>query len=145
MAWAIITIYISKCAQMEPQQLPKTSKFYFKCKKCDIEKTLGGWVPPPLVARRLKPNQRQQVKHERDGSGRITLNAGRNDGGLSSHILRRQILIGSGHRQNPYYKAPVMTMFVYLFTANMPDDIPRIGLQGLMIMFIYLLYLFISK
>src|SRR6218665_2463409 len=28
MAWAIITIYISKCAQMNPQQLPKTSKFY---------------------------------------------------------------------------------------------------------------------
>jgi len=47
MAWAIITIYISKCAQMHPQQLPKTSKFYSKCKKCDIEKTLGGWVPPP--------------------------------------------------------------------------------------------------
>jgi len=44
MAWAIITIYISKCAQMNPQQLPKTSRFYSKCKKCDIEKTLGGWV-----------------------------------------------------------------------------------------------------
>src|SRR6218665_1838925 len=53
MAWAIITIYISKCAQMNPQQPPKTSKFYSKCKMCDIEKTLGGWVPPPLVARRL--------------------------------------------------------------------------------------------
>ena len=46
MAWAIITIYISKCAQMNPQQLPKTSKFYSRCKKCDIEKTLGEWVPP---------------------------------------------------------------------------------------------------
>src|SRR6218665_235590 len=53
MAWAIITIYISKCAQINPQQLPKTSKFYSKCKKCDIEATLGGWVPPPLEARRL--------------------------------------------------------------------------------------------
>ena len=42
MAWAIITIYIYKCAQMNPQQLLKTSKFYSKCKKCDIEKTLGG-------------------------------------------------------------------------------------------------------
>src|SRR6218665_2313378 len=52
MARAIITIYISKCAQMNPQQLPKTSKFYSKCKKCDIEKTLGGTTP--LVARRLK-------------------------------------------------------------------------------------------
>ena len=39
---------------MDPQQLPKTSKFYSRSKKCDIEKTLGGWVPPPpLVARRL--------------------------------------------------------------------------------------------
>src|SRR6218665_3492572 len=52
MAWAIITNYTSKSAQMDPQQLPKTSKFYSKCKKCDIEKTLGGWVPlHPLVAR----------------------------------------------------------------------------------------------
>src|SRR6218665_2307349 len=48
MAWAIITIYISKCAQMNPQQLPKTSKFYSRCQMCDIEKTLGAWVPPPL-------------------------------------------------------------------------------------------------
>ena len=48
MAWAIITIYISKCAQMNPQQLLKTSKFYSKCKKCDIEKTLRGGYHPPL-------------------------------------------------------------------------------------------------
>ena len=53
MAWAIITIYASKCAQMDPQQLPKTSNFYSRCKKCDVEKTLGR-VPLPLVARRLK-------------------------------------------------------------------------------------------
>src|SRR6218665_2179032 len=45
MAWAIITIYSSKCAQMDPQQLLKTSKFYSRCKKCDIEKTLGGGSP----------------------------------------------------------------------------------------------------
>jgi len=42
MAWAIITIYTSKCAQMDPQQLLKTSKVYSRCKKCDIEKTVGG-------------------------------------------------------------------------------------------------------
>jgi len=47
MAWAIITIFISKCAQMNPQQLPKTSKFYSKFKKCEIEKTLGGGYHPP--------------------------------------------------------------------------------------------------
>src|SRR6218665_3106761 len=46
MARAIITIYISKCAQMNPQQLFKTTKFYSKCKKCDIEKTLGGGYHP---------------------------------------------------------------------------------------------------
>jgi len=40
MAWAIITIYTSKCVQMDSQQLLKTSKFYSRCKKCDIEKTL---------------------------------------------------------------------------------------------------------
>src|SRR6218665_1693696 len=41
-------MYTSKCAQMDPQQLPKTSKFYSKSKKCDTEQTLGGWVPSPL-------------------------------------------------------------------------------------------------
>ena len=40
MAWAIITIYISKCAHMHPQELPKTSTFYSRCKMCDIEKTV---------------------------------------------------------------------------------------------------------
>src|SRR6218665_367761 len=35
---------------MDPQQLLKTSKFYSRCKKCDIEKTS---THPPLVARRL--------------------------------------------------------------------------------------------
>src|SRR6218665_3578429 len=46
MAWAIIANYTSKCAQMEPQQLPETSKFYSRSKKCDIEKTLVGWYHP---------------------------------------------------------------------------------------------------
>ena len=32
---------------MDPQQLPKTSKFYSRSKKCDIEKTLGGGYHPP--------------------------------------------------------------------------------------------------
>src|SRR6218665_467 len=54
MVWAIIKIYTSKCAQMDPQQLLKTSKFYSKRKKCDIEKTLGGWVPPPLGSPKVK-------------------------------------------------------------------------------------------
>src|SRR6218665_3286651 len=31
-----------------PQELHKTSTFYSRCKKCDIEKTLGGCVPSPL-------------------------------------------------------------------------------------------------
>src|SRR6218665_2078843 len=38
----------SKCAQMGPQQLPKTSKFYSRSKKCDIEKTLGVGTTPPI-------------------------------------------------------------------------------------------------
>jgi len=38
MAWAIITIYTSECAKMDPQQLLKTSTFYSRCKKYDIEK-----------------------------------------------------------------------------------------------------------
>jgi len=39
MAWAIITMYTSKCAQMDPQQPPKTSFFYSRCKKCDIKRS----------------------------------------------------------------------------------------------------------
>ena len=31
---------------MNPQQLPETSKFYSKSKKCDTEKTLGGEYHP---------------------------------------------------------------------------------------------------
>jgi len=46
MVWAVIKIYTSKCAQMDPQQIPKTSKFYSKSKKCDIEQTLGGGYHP---------------------------------------------------------------------------------------------------
>src|SRR6218665_1948233 len=49
MAWAIITIYSSKYAKMDPQRLTKTSKFYSRCKKCDVEKTVGGGYHP-LVA-----------------------------------------------------------------------------------------------
>jgi len=32
---------------MDSQQLPETSKFYSKSKKCDIEKTLGVGTTPP--------------------------------------------------------------------------------------------------
>jgi len=46
MAWAIRTIYTSKCVQMGPQQLPKTSKFYSICNKCDMQKTVGGGYTP---------------------------------------------------------------------------------------------------
>src|SRR6218665_3129229 len=49
MAWAIIAIYSSKCAQMNPQQLTKTSKFYSKCKMCDIEKTCTHPLGSPKV------------------------------------------------------------------------------------------------
>src|SRR6218665_1249856 len=46
MAWAIITMYTFKCAQMDPKQLPKTSTFYSRSKKCDIKKTLGVGTTP---------------------------------------------------------------------------------------------------
>jgi len=57
MAWAIITIFISKCAQMNPQQLLKTSKFYSRCKKCDIEKALGWVGTTPLGSPKVKHYQ----------------------------------------------------------------------------------------
>ena len=55
MALAIRISYrlTSKCVQMEPQQLRKTSKYYSICNKCDMHKT--AWVPPPG---RLKVKQR---------------------------------------------------------------------------------------
>jgi len=40
MAWAIITVYTSNCAQMDPQQVPNASTFYSRWKKCYIEKTV---------------------------------------------------------------------------------------------------------
>jgi len=46
MEWAIITIYTSKCVQMDPQQLPKTSKLCSICNKCDMQKTAGGGYHP---------------------------------------------------------------------------------------------------
>jgi len=54
MVWAIIAIYTSKCVQMYPQQLSKTSKLYSRCKKCDMQKTVTGEVvPTPWVAWRF--------------------------------------------------------------------------------------------
>src|SRR6218665_1549784 len=54
--WAILTMYTSKCAQMDPKekQGPYRSKFYSRCKKCDIEQTIwGGYHTTPLVVSRL--------------------------------------------------------------------------------------------
>src|SRR6218665_1917681 len=66
MAWAIITMYTSKCAQMDPQQLLKTLQFYSRCKKCDIEKTVAGWVPPPpLGSPKVNHRQRGDFKASR--------------------------------------------------------------------------------
>src|SRR6218665_513028 len=53
MAWAIIPIYTSKCAQMDPQKLPTRSKFYSRCKRCDADKTYGG-VYHPLGSLKVK-------------------------------------------------------------------------------------------
>ena len=41
---------------MDPQQLLKTSKFYSRCKKCDIEKTVGG----PLGSLKVKSRFMQE-------------------------------------------------------------------------------------
>ena len=49
MTLAIMTMmYTSKCANMDFQQLPDSSKFHSRCKKCDIEKTVGGGYHPPF-------------------------------------------------------------------------------------------------
>src|SRR6218665_615313 len=48
MVWATRTIYTSTCVQMDPQQLPKMSKFYSICNKCNMQKPLAGGCHPPL-------------------------------------------------------------------------------------------------
>ena len=53
MEWAIITIYTSKCAQMDPQQLLKMSKFYSRCKSV-TSKNLRELVPPLLGSPKVK-------------------------------------------------------------------------------------------
>src|SRR6218665_3548510 len=60
MAWAIRTIYTYKCVQMDSQQLPKMSKVYSICRKCDMPKTVWGWIPPPLGS--LRVNKRKEFK-----------------------------------------------------------------------------------
>src|SRR6218665_832573 len=55
MAWAIITIYTSKFVKMDPQQLPKTSRFYSRCKMCDIKNRRGCVPHPPLGSLKVKP------------------------------------------------------------------------------------------
>ena|SRR6218665_1829700 len=52
MAWAIITINTSKCAQITPNSYLKRQNFIPDAKSVTWKK-LWGWVPPPLVARRL--------------------------------------------------------------------------------------------
>ena len=42
---------------MDPQKLPKTPKFYPRCKKCDIKKTLGVGTTP-LGSPKVKCNFR---------------------------------------------------------------------------------------
>ena len=45
---------------MDPQQLPKTSKFYSRNKKCDIEKT-GGLGTTPLGSPKVNVGLGQDI------------------------------------------------------------------------------------
>ena len=55
------------CVQIDPQQLPKTSKFYSLCNKCDMQKAAGGgqWIPPSgsLKVKRSKLKSRLNCSH----------------------------------------------------------------------------------
>src|SRR6218665_3041976 len=55
MAWAIITIYTSKCAQMDPNSCLKRQNCIPDVKSV-ISKNRRGWVPPPLGSRKVKMN-----------------------------------------------------------------------------------------
>jgi len=63
MAWTIITIYTSKCAQMDPQQLQRQN--FITDAKSVTSKNLRG-VPPPLVARKLRPHKMENAMGEID-------------------------------------------------------------------------------
>src|SRR6218665_3287919 len=56
MVWAIIKSFTTKCVQMDPQQLLKTSQFYSICNKCDMQKTAEGvgTTPPSLGSLKVK-------------------------------------------------------------------------------------------
>src|SRR6218665_1846324 len=57
MAWAIKTIYTSKWVQMDPQQLPKLSKFYSICNTYVMQKNVKGMdTNPTLSSLRVKGN-----------------------------------------------------------------------------------------
>src|SRR6218665_2330744 len=115
MAWPIITIYISKCAQMDPQQLPKTSKVYSKSKKCDIEKTLG--VPPPLVARRL--SRLILLQAEGDCLNPFTT-ATRNN-----RCIKLQLIVGLHHQIN---SIRLITMHFYWNCMQCPSFLNNGGI-----------------
>src|SRR6218665_1382973 len=75
MAWAIITIYTSKFALMDTQQLLKTSKYYSTCKKCDIEKPIGGVNPHPWQrchSKKIK-NPRRATEKTQKTPGQISM------------------------------------------------------------------------
>src|SRR6218665_2749819 len=40
-------------------QLPKTLKFYSRCKQCDMEKPVEGWIPPPFGSLKVKSDNRK--------------------------------------------------------------------------------------
>jgi len=50
MAWAIITIYTSKCAQMDPNSYLKRQNFIPDAKSVISKEAYGGEYHPPLVA-----------------------------------------------------------------------------------------------
>ena len=56
---------------MDPQQLVETSRFYSRCKKCNIEKNFRGWVPPPFGIPKVKINKMTMMTliHDEDDDG----------------------------------------------------------------------------
>src|SRR6218665_206018 len=129
MAWAIITIYISKCAQMNPQQLHKTSKFYSRCKKCDIEKTLGGGYHDPLVARRIMHwNMTEQTRNE--SAAKCELKSGGRESGVKKiHFSREIKKIDFAWQNFRFHRQKFAMTFFILPRQNLPYTASTISLQ----------------
>ena len=134
MTWVIITIYISKCAQKDPPQFPKTSKFYSRCKVW-YQKTVRGGYHLPLVAWRLiiikrrivlRSSARGHMVVPRKWSFAIVGNMGPSNWNLSplQTFCRRERLCLKWRYINVWLQLQIITIRMQLVFSLIDESIP---------------------